>query len=340
MTHIIDSPIDWHALHAPKIAGRRLLVTGGAGFIGSHLIDAILAAGGAVTVLDDLSTGDPRHVRDDAEHYRFVRGTILDQTTVEEAAADCDAIVHLAALGSVPQSVAEPTRYHQVNEIGTLRVLEAARTTGVRRVLLASSAAVYGNSELLPKHEDMPTDPASPYAANKVAGESMLKAYARAYQPLDTVSLRFFNIFGPRQNANSAYAAAIAAFANRLSHGLAPTIFGDGKQSRDFCDVANVAHAILLAITRPDLLDGVSINIACAESITVQRLAEGMIQRFGRTSLQTIHEPERPGDVRHSLASIDRARGLLGYEPLVDFDTGLERTCDWYLRQAASEAAA
>lgn len=339
MTDQQAPPIDWKRLHAERLSSQRILVTGGAGFIGSHLVDAILAGGGSVTVLDDLSTGDPDQVRKTSDRYHFVRGNILDQATVEEAADGCDAVVHLAALGSVPQSVAEPTRYHQVNEVGTLRVLEAARAQGLKRVLLASSAAVYGDSEVLPKHEDMPTDPASPYAANKVAGESMLKAYARAYAPFDTVSLRFFNIFGPRQNANSAYAAAIAAFANRLSHGLPPRIFGKGQQSRDFCDVANVAHAIILAITHPDRLDGLSINIACAESITVLRLAEGMIHRFGLDELKPILEPERAGDVRHSLASIDRARQVLGYEPLVGFEDGLERTCQWYLQQAACEAA-
>ncbi|WP_428388928.1 NAD-dependent epimerase/dehydratase family protein [Mucisphaera sp.] len=339
MTDTQPQPIDWSALHADRLKNRRLLVTGGAGFIGSHLTSAILKAGGAVTVLDDLSTGDRRNVREPSDHYRFVEGTILDQATIEQAADGCDALIHLAALGSVPQSVAEPHRYHQVNELGTLRVLEAARAKGLRRVLLASSAAVYGNDPTLPKHEDMPVDPASPYAANKAAGEAMLKAWARAYAPLDTVALRFFNIFGPGQNANSAYAAAIAAFANRLSHGLPPRIFGDGEQSRDFCEVSNVAHACLLAITHPDRLEGLPINIACAEAISVNRLAQGMIDRFQRPDFTPAYEPERPGDVKHSLASIDRAKAILGYQPLVDFDTGLARTCDWYLQQAQAPAA-
>ena len=326
---------DWNQLHAKHFAGARTLVTGGAGFIGSHLSEALIDIGADVIVLDDLTgTGGAANnldsFRDRAgSRLRFVEGSILDRKLLDELFTGCRYVFHQAAWGSVPRSVEMPTKYHEINTTGTANVLEAARQTKVARIVFAASSSAYGDSETLPKIETMPVRPKSPYAATKVAGEAMLRAYAGCYE-LDTASLRYFNIFGPRQNANSAYAAVIAGFAKALLAGKRPTIYGDGEQSRDFTFVDNAVHANLLAARCEKRVGGEVMNIACGKRVTVNELAVKMAAVLGRPDLQAEHAPERKGDVKHSLADLKKANDTIGYQPIVDIDRGLEVTCRWY----------
>jgi nucleoside-diphosphate-sugar epimerase len=241
-------------------------------------------------------------------------------------------VFHEAALGSVPHSIEEPRKYQEVNSDGTLNVLETARVCKVGRVIFAASSSAYGDIEQLPKIETMPTSARSPYAATKAAGEAMMSAYS-AGMGLDTVSLRYFNIFGPRQSMQSAYAAVIAAFAKAMLNGKKPTIYGDGEQSRDFTFVDNAVHANLLAARRARRLDGIIINVACGIRITVNELASRMAKWLKRDDLMPIYAAGRTGDVKHSLADLSRAREILGYEPIVDFATGLDATMEWYREQ-------
>ena len=315
---------DWVNLHGDAFRQKQVLVTGGAGFIGSHLSAALVTLGARVLVIDDLSGGDASNLRT-VPAVHFVRGTILDPDLLAKLTAGCDLVFHQAALGSVPASISRPRRYFEVNVIGTSNVLEAARTAGVRRVMFAASSSAYGDSETLPKIETLATLPKSPYAATKVAGEALCRAYA-ASLGLDTAPLRYFNVFGPRQNANSAYAAVIAAFAAALRAGKAPTIYGDGTQSRDFTFVDNVVHANLLAARNVKPIGGEPINIACGVRITVAELATAMARQLGRADLLPVYAPERTGDVLHSQADLGRAKSVLGYEPIVDFARGLETT--------------
>jgi nucleoside-diphosphate-sugar epimerase len=324
---VTNIPTDWHALHGDFFRGQRVLITGGAGFIGSHLAIALHTLGANVTVLDDLSGGgDPRAL---PAAVQYARGSILDDSLLYKQTAGRKYIFHQAALGSVPRSVEQPALYQEVNSRGTLKVLEAARLAGAQRVMFAASSSVYGDSPVLPKIETMPIAPLSPYAATKAAGEAMLSAYANSYE-IDTVSLRYFNIFGPRQNANSAYAAVIAAFAQALLAGKNPTIYGDGAQSRDFTYVDNAVHANLLAARCPQRLAGVAINVACGIRISVNELAEQMAALLHRSDLVPTHAEPRTGDVKHSLADLALAKELIGYKPIVDFNRGLSATLDWY----------
>jgi nucleoside-diphosphate-sugar epimerase len=318
---------DWRKLHGSAFQGKSALVTGGAGFIGSHLAIALDTLGAKVTVLDDLSGGgDPKALPTDVQ---FVRGSILDRPLLAKCTEGRQLVFHQAALGSVPGSVDEPTKYQAVNSDGTQNVLETARTCKVTRVMFAASSSAYGDDPTLPKIETMPISPRSPYAATKVAGEAMLSAYSAA-MGLDTVSLRYFNIFGPRQSSESAYAAVIAAFAKVMLAGKRPTIFGNGEQSRDFTYVDNAVHANLLAARHPRPLDGIIINIACATRVTVNELATRMAHWLKRRDLKPVYAPERAGDVKHSVADLGRAKEILGYQPIVDFATGLDATMEWY----------
>jgi nucleoside-diphosphate-sugar epimerase len=321
-------PIDWRRLHGDGFVGRRVLVTGGAGFIGSHLSEALAVLGASVVVLDDLSGGDAANVASFGP-VDLIKASILDRDKLADCVRGCELVFHLAALGSVPHSVAEPRKFHEANTTGTLNVLEAARDAKtIRRVIFAASSSAYGENPV-PWIETMPALACSPYAATKVAGEALLRAFSRSYQ-LDTASLRYFNIFGPRQNANSAYAAVIAAFAKALHAGRRPVIYGDGEQSRDFTFVANAVHANLLAARNGTPIGGEVINVGCGSSISVNALGVKMSQLFNRPDLRPIHEPERAGDLKHSFASLDRARQILEYAPLVDFADGLEATIAWY----------
>jgi UDP-N-acetylglucosamine 4-epimerase len=324
---------DWRQLHADQFDGQTVLVTGGAGFIGGHLTDALLALGASVVVLDDLCGSTAANLEAAAneagDRLRIVEGSILDVETLNRCTAGCRYVFHLAALGSVPRSVEEPVLYMQVNIEGTSNVLEAARAARVQRVIYSASSSAYGDSEQLPKIESMPVQPKSPYAASKVAGEALMRAYAGCYE-LDTLSLRYFNIFGPRQNANSAYAAVIAAFAKALAAGQRPVIYGDGEQSRDFTYVDNAVHANLLGALTEGPTDGEVLNVACGERVSVNALALMMARTYGRADLQPLHEDVRAGDVMHSLADLTLVQTAIGYEPIVSFADGLASTVAWY----------
>ncbi len=325
--------VNWPELHGDTFEGSRVLVTGGAGFIGSHLTEALVDLGAHVVVIDDLSGGDEANFdtfrRRACDRLVFRKGSVLDESLMAELTDGCRFVFHQAALGSVPRSVAEPKLYHEVNATGTLQVLEAARLAGVERVMFAASSSAYGDSEVLPKHEDMPMLAKSPYAANKAACESLCRAYAGSYG-IDTASLRYFNIFGPRQNANSAYAAVIAAFAKAISAGEQPVIFGDGEQSRDFTFVDNAVHANLLAARCDRRIGGDVLNVACGGKVTVNELAGIMAKLMDQPHISPRYEPERAGDVKHSLADLTRVRKTIGYEPIIDFLPGIEATIAWY----------
>lgn len=324
---------DWQSHHGEHFQDAKVLVTGGAGFIGSHITKALIQLGATVTVLDDLSGGDTENLSGFAaeagDRLSFVEGSILDERLLASRSAGCRYVFHQAALGSVPGSVDRPAHYNEVNVVGTLRVLEAARAARVQRVMFAASSSAYGDSETLPKIETMRTQSKSPYAANKVACEALMTAYSGSYG-LDTVALRYFNIFGPHQNANSAYAAVIAAFAKALAADEHPVIYGDGEQSRDFTFVDNAVHANLLAARCEDALGGEVINVACGARITVNELAVMMAEMMGKPQLTPQHREDRAGDVKHSLADLSLAKALLNYEPIVSFHDGLAPTVAWY----------
>jgi nucleoside-diphosphate-sugar epimerase len=317
----------WRSLHGDAFRGSKALVTGGAGFIGSHLSEALVALGASVVVLDDLSGGDRGNLTSFGP-VEFVEGTILDREVVARCTRGCHYVFHQAALGSVPRSVREPRLYNDVNTTGTLNILEAAREAGVKRVMFAASSSAYGDNPV-PWIETLPVGAKSPYAATKVAGEALFKAYSNSYG-LDTAALRYFNIFGPRQNANSAYAAVIAAFAKAYIKGTRPVIYGDGEQSRDFTFVHNAVHANLLAARREKPIQGTVINVGCGDRISVNQLAREMAELLGRPDLAPVYEPERAGDIKHSFADLGRARSILSYQPIVAFRQGLGQTVAWY----------
>ena len=326
----METPADLIPLHGDAFRGRRCLVTGAAGFIGSHVADALLALGASVVALDDLSGGSLDNLPAGCD---LRQDSILDPAACRAAADGCELVFHLAAKVSVPASVADPLGYHASDATGTVNVLDAARAAGARRLVYSASSSAYGEQPTLPKTEDMPPMPMSPYAAAKLAGEGYVRAYA-ATLGLDGVSLRYFNIFGPRQNANSAYAGVIAAFARDLLAGEHPTVYGDGSASRDFTHVANAVHANLLAARHDAPLRGEVFNVGTGERVTVKKLAERMADAAGRADLSPRHEPSRPGDVPHSLADLTRAKRVLGYAPVVDFEDGLRGTLAWYAEAA------
>jgi UDP-glucose 4-epimerase len=305
-----------------------VLVTGGGGFIGSHTVEALLRRGTCrVRVLDNFSTGhrlNLEHLLDDAH---LVEGDVRDMETVEEAVAGVDSILHLAALPSVPRSVKAPITSNDVNAGGTLKLLSAAHRAGVRRVVLASSSSIYGANAALPKREDMLPAPVSPYAASKLAAEHYLGVFARTYG-VQTLSLRYFNVFGPRQDPNSQYSGVVARFMTDALRRETCTIFGDGTQSRDFTFVENVVEANLAALDA-DGLHGQAVNVACGSASTVNDLLEAISESLGY-QVKTRFEPPRTGDVPHSLADISAAKQLLGYEPRVTFAEGVHRTLVWY----------
>jgi UDP-glucose 4-epimerase len=305
------------------------LVTGGGGFIGSHLVEALLAAGHSVRVLDNFSTGSRTNLAPLADRIELVVGDITDLPTVQQAVAGVEWVFHQAALASVPRSVADPLATHRVCVDGTLNVLLAARDTGVKRLVYAASSSAYGNSPRLPKRETDPTEPLSPYAVAKLAGENYCAAFSRVYG-LETVRLRYFNVFGPRQSPDSPYAAVIPRFFRAMLAGQRPVLYGDGRQSRDFSYVENVVRANLLAAAAPgEIVAGQVYNIACGSRTSLLDLV-AKINRLLGTRIRPIHEEPRPGDVRDSQADVSRAQAELGYQPAVDINEGLRRCLDFY----------
>lgn len=304
----------------------KALVTGGAGFIGSHLVDALVARGWSVRVLDDLSAGRRENLTQVAGRIEWLVGDLRDRALVERAVAGVDVVFHQAALRSVPKSFDNPLLYHEVNVTGTVQLLWAARQAGVRRLVYASSSSVYGDVERLPQREADRPDPISPYAASKLAGEH----YCRVFSTwgLDAVTLRYFNVFGPRQSLESRYAVVIPRFIVSLLRDEPPPIHGDGLQSRDFTYVADVVEANVLAAQVPGV-GGRVFNIAGGQPYTVLDAAQRLSRLLGK-AITPVHGPVRPGDVRHTYAEIAQAREVLGFRPTVGFDEGLRRTAEWF----------
>jgi nucleoside-diphosphate-sugar epimerase len=308
----------------------KFLVTGGAGFIGSNIVEELLRRGEPVRVLDNFRTGKRENLAAFQDRIQFVEGDLQDLPTVRRAVKGVDCVLHQAAIPSVPRSVDDPLESNSVNVTGTLNLLVAARDTKVKRVVFASSCALYGDDPTLPKREDMLPRPKSPYAVSKLAGEHYCRTFSEVYG-LETVALRYFNVFGPRQDPASDYAAVIPLFITRLLQGKALTVHGDGLQSRDFVYVANVVHANLLAATAPNVA-GRAFNVACGERYTLLDLI-GILNDILGTCIAPIHDDPRPGDVRHSQADVTAAQQALGYRTVVDFAEGLRRTVEWYKAQ-------
>lgn len=307
------------------------LVTGGGGFIGSNLARALVERRESVRILDNFATGREQNLAGLLDKLTLIRGDIRDAAAVGKAMAGVDYVLHQAALPSVPRSIDHPVETNDVNVNGTLVILQAARAAGVKRVVFAASSSAYGETPTLPKIETMSPDPLSPYAASKVAGEMYLKVFHACYG-LETVALRYFNVFGPHQDPQSQYAAVIPRFVTAALEGRQPTIYGDGLQSRDFCHIENAIEANLLACTSPKAA-GKVMNIACGVRTTLLDVLDRLGAIVGR-KVTAIHEPTRAGDIKHSLADIGRARELLGYTARVSFEEGLARTVEWYKRKS------
>ena len=308
------------------------LVTGGAGFIGSHLAEELVRRGHRVRVADSLITGK----RSNLAHIRgidFLEGDLADFAVAQRATEDVDFVLHQAAIPSVPRSVKDPITSNRANVDATLKVLVASRDAGVRRVVFAGSSSAYGNTLTLPKHEDMPERPLSPYALQKVVGEQYLKMFTTLYG-LETVSIRYFNVFGPRQDPSSPYSGVISVFATALLEGRSPTIYGDGEQTRDFTYVANVVDGVLRACEAPEAA-GEIINVATGGRISLNTLFETMRELIG-VDVKPVYVDPRQGDVRDSQADISKARRILGYSPSVSFEEGLRLTVEWYRGAAAT----
>jgi nucleoside-diphosphate-sugar epimerase len=308
-------------------SGRTFVVTGGAGFIGSNIAEALVRRGDHVRVLDDFSTGTRENLAAAGE-VELVEGDLRDPAAVGRAVAGAEGVFHEAALRSVPRSVDDPTSTNDVNVTGTLNLLMACREAGVRRVVYASSSSAYGDDPTLPKVETLPANPISPYAVAKLAAEHYCRTFARLYG-LETVSLRYFNVFGPRQNPESKYSAVIPRFLQLALAGDPLEIHGDGEQSRDFTYIDNVVHGNLLAMDAPDV-SGEVFNVACGTRHSLLAIADAIGTFLGR-SLERAHTAPRPGDVRHTLADIAKAQRLLGYAPRVHFDEGMRRTCEYFV---------
>jgi nucleoside-diphosphate-sugar epimerase len=305
------------------------LVTGGAGFIGSHLAESLLDDGHRVRILDNFSTGREENLSDFGGKPEVIRGDIRDARVTAEAVRDAQWVFHLAAAASVPRSVKDPAGITETNVTGTLNLLLASRDTGVERFVFAASSSAYGEAATSPKHEGLPPDPRSPYAASKVAGEAYCSSFWHVYG-LETVCLRYFNVFGPRQDPDSPYAAVIPLFIRAILDGRSPEVFGDGEQTRDFTYVANAVEANRLAAVAPaDQVCGRVINAACGDEFSLNHLLKSLGELAGARP-DPVYLAPRPGDVRHSRADITRARQLLGYEPSVTFEEGLKQTLAWH----------
>ena len=302
------------------------LVTGGGGFIGSHLVDQLVTRGHRVRVADDFSTGRRANLAHQPG-VEIVEGDLADPAVAARAVAGVELVLHQAAIPSVPRSVKDPMTSHRANLDATLVVLVAARDAGVRRVVFAGSSSVFGDTPTLPKREDMPTRPKSPYALQKLVGEQYHRMFTDLYG-LETVTIRYFNVFGPRQDPSSTYSGVISLFIKALQAGKGPTIYGDGEQTRDFTYVANVVDGVLRAATTPAATGGV-FNVATGRRVSVNRLFQTLRDLVG-ANVDPEYEPAREGDVRDSQADITLAKHVLGYTPLVEFEEGLRRTVEWY----------
>ena len=310
----------------------KILITGIAGFIGSSLAAAALEQGAQVVGLDDLSAGKLENMERFRKSIDFRQASILDENALRDAARGVDYVFHEAAVASVSRSVEDPLDTHETNLRGTLMVLEAARAAGVKRVMYAASSAAYGNAPELPKRESMLPEPVSPYAVQKVAGEHYMASYTRTFG-LETVSLRYFNVFGPRQDPHSQYSGVLARFISMMLRGEAPTIFGDGQTSRDFTYIDNVVSANLLAALAPSSVAGGVFNVATGRRTTLLEAYACIKQITGYTG-EVNFQPERTGDVKHSLADISRSQQMLAYEVMADMHYGLKKTIDWYSTSA------
>ncbi len=317
----------------------RYLVTGGAGFIGSNIAAALVRLGERVRVLDDLSSGCWENLAGirEPDAIELIEGDIRNESVVAEAAKGVEVIFHQAALCSVPASVAAPVTSHAINVGGTVNVLDVARRVGVKRVIFAASSAAYGDTPVLPKHEDLRTMPLSPYAADKLACEHYCQVFSRIYG-LETLCLRYFNVFGPHQTPTGAYAAAIPRFIDAALAGRPITLFGDGEQTRDFCYIDNVVNANLLAANSPKKLCGEVLNVAGGRHVSLNALCDRIGLAFGK-KLEVVHGPAVTGDVRYSLADVSRAKEVLGFEPTVTWEEGLAPTVAYLETLAATGAS-
>jgi len=311
-------------------------VTGGAGFIGSNTVDELVRRGDSVVVLDDLSSGKEENLAEVRNKISFIKGSITELETVRKAMHEADYVLHLAARASVPRSVKDPLETNKINVEGTLNVLVAARDAKVKRVVFAGSSSAYGETPLLPKIETMQPTPISPYGVSKFAGELYAQTFGRVYG-LENVCLRYFNIFGPRQDSSSPYSGVLAKFCAAFLEGTPPAVFGDGEQSRDFTYVDNAVAANLLACETPNV-SGKVFNIGMGGRVTLNETLAQLAKLAG-TKLETKYEPAREGDILHSQADITQAREALKYEPSISFEEGLAKTFDWY-REAQAKALA
>lgn len=303
------------------------VVTGGGGFIGSHIVEELLRRKQTVRVIDNFSTGRRENIKEFEGNIELVEQDIASTPDLARHLRGADYVIHQAAIPSVPKSIIQPVPSHHANVTGTFNLLLAARDAGVKRVVYASSSSLYGDSITLPKHEGMMPNPLSPYGAQKLFGEMYCQVFTRTYG-LETASLRYFNVFGPRQDPSSQYSGVLSLFITAVLQGRQPTIYGDGLQSRDFTYVKNVVDANLLACTAPGIA-GEAFNVACGDRITVNSTLQ-LINKIAGSDVNPIYADPRPGDIKHSQADIQKAQSKLGYNPQVNFEEGLRRTIDWY----------
>ena len=305
----------------------RYLVTGGAGFIGSHIVERVVSDGESVRVLDNFTTGKRENLAPFAGKFELIEGDMRNPDDCRRACAGVEVVFHEGALPSVPKSVADPVATHDNNVNGTFNVLLAARDAKCKRVVYAASSSAYGDQAESPKRETMRPEPLSPYALNKLVGEYYLRVFYECYG-LETISLRYFNVFGPRQDPASQYAAAIPAFVTAILADKPPTVYGDGEQTRDFSHIDNVVHANMLA-ARAAKTAGQVINVACGESVSVNQTIRVIDELLGK-NVEPVYTDTRPGDVKHSLADVTLAKQVIGFEPILMFEDGLRRAIDWY----------